>query len=238
VNIFIKSLTIITLLMFVSIGNALELKKLSLGEMISSKVIKPIKEDGYLKAVPIGVGLELVTLLPNATNLNRGKLTGLGDITAVHGSLYSMLMNINKEISVGLLLGSFYEKSEKKVASDYLSFIVKGNVTMLLAKYKYLVAEKYILDIDLGLGEFYGGYQSNKTDETSNSVDIVRNQSKISGLIGLSARYRINPFVHIGLALGYFKANLGGLNRAGSVDSGSAIDFSGQYISLKTGINF
>ncbi|MCP4050045.1 MAG: hypothetical protein GY730_04995 [bacterium] len=219
------------------------LKKMSLEDYkeiydeVENKLFASAADTGYVSLTPYGGAGGFYTFFPGS-GINTRKPGGLDDIKTLYGGAGGFLFHINKLLALGFLFGGMGGGSSKKINTDFYHYSAGGSFQMVQAKFKPLINKSFILDLDVGIGLFSGGYTITKTNESLSGEDIVRSQYFTPCfLAGSELRYRINPLFFVGLKAGYFYAKMDSMKRAGYTDPDASIDFSAPYIAITLGGN-
>ncbi|MFC1770544.1 hypothetical protein ACFLZV_01525 [Candidatus Margulisiibacteriota bacterium] len=196
------------------------------------------KDTGYVKINPFGGAGGFYFFFPG-NGINTPKSSQAKSITNLYGGAGGFMFNFNKYLAGGFLFGGMGGKTSTKINSDFYEYSAGGFFQMALAKYKPIITEKFIVDIDLGLGVMFAGYENAKTDENYNGYEVKRSKSlQPCFLIGTDLRYRLNYFSFISLKAGYFYSKFDDLGRGDFSESGSSLEFSAPYLAVTWGGNF
>ncbi|HAR63475.1 MAG: hypothetical protein DKM50_09405 [Candidatus Margulisiibacteriota bacterium] len=208
-----------------------------ISRIIENKVLEVARRTGYIESMRVGGAAGFLSFFPGE-GINRQKPADLKNISSLTGLTGNLMFNFSRTLAVGGLIGVVEGTSSKKIADDFRYYSTSGTFQLLYFKYKPVVSDTYIVDVDLGLGLFEGKYRVFQTNEQLAGIDIVRSKTDFCYLIGTDVRYRITPLWNTGIRMGYFWAKLNDLERAGSVDEGTSIDFSAPYLAIIIGGNF
>jgi hypothetical protein len=209
----------------------------AIAKISNSKLEQGAIERGYVDVVPFGGAGGFMAFFPGH-GINGANRTQAKGITGLYGGAGGFMVNLNRNWALGGLFGGFSGSSTNKVGANYHNYSVGAGFQMLYGKYKWIVAPKYFIDIDMGLGLLEGGSKSTVDNEQSFSTYVPRDNVSLAGLLGIEARYRITPTWHTGVRLGYFGSRFVELNRGLERDNSGSIDFSGTYAAITMGGNF
>lgn len=205
---------------------------------VKDRAYENMSENSYLEWMPIGFSTSYGLLALNQVNKNN-PTNNIGKINSLQAIRFDILVNQSKNWAMGLAIMNADGYTSKKNANSYYFYGTSFFTVLPYLKYKYLINEKFIFDVNLGSGLLFGGYEYIQSDEESINNEIARQGWTMPLFLESNCRFRLNPFWHIGLNLGYLYANINNLGRFGIEDKeAKELDLSGFYMMLNTGINF
>ncbi|MBT5856335.1 hypothetical protein HOH87_06870 [bacterium] len=221
------------------------LKSLSIDEF--NEVIQSWKQTGeasaidtgYVKGWSWGGGGGFFAFFPNVSGVNADNSSQAGNINVLYGGAGGFMISLDDRWALGGLFGGMGGGSAEKVGDDYHHYDVWGSFQMAAVKYKAVITDRWIMDIDLGVGVLHGGYDKTITNEQFTGSSVSRFKAMTPAImVGIDMRYRLTPTWYVGSKAGYFGSKIEDLERAGVADEETSLDFTGSYVSIGMGGNF
>ncbi|MFA5183532.1 MAG: hypothetical protein WC405_19650 [Syntrophales bacterium] len=196
---------------------------------------KKLEQKRFEAATPANTRISGFVQLVNPSQLTSA-YSGVRNIGNLYGGAYDLRAPITDKVLIG---GSFsgagnysFSESSPKVYEDL--FLVYGSA-QLVAEFRVLQVNSFILSLTPGVGVMLGGFNYSKTDDNAKlSYDTNRWGAGLCTSLALDATWKVYQDWGFGLGVSSFAGKLGGMRKIlSSVDATAPeIDLTGTTIRI------